>query len=155
LRLRSATAISPATALSEEVEGRADRVGDRIGRTTFFGCGWRTVKGNEAATMLGLFKTFISNLVVGSEPQTQFEDKARLAAAALLIRVATVDSEMSAVKRKRLHDILKSGFGLDDLATAQLIYDAIPAERSAIDLYQFTRQINEALDAEGRRPIIK
>jgi uncharacterized tellurite resistance protein B-like protein len=49
----------------------------------------------------GSLKTFISGLVEDSGPRNQFEDKARLATAALLIRVATVDSEMSAVKRIR------------------------------------------------------
>jgi uncharacterized tellurite resistance protein B-like protein len=105
--------------------------------------------------MLGSIRTFISSLVEDSGSRNQFENKARLAAAALLVRVATVDSEMSEAKRERLHGILKSGFGLDDHAAAQLIDDAIAAERSAIDLYQFTRQINDALDDEGRRRIVK
>jgi uncharacterized tellurite resistance protein B-like protein len=67
------------------------------------------------------------------------DHKARLATAALLIRVATVDSEMSEAKLKRLHGILKSRFGLDELAT----------------LYQFTRRINDALDNEGRRRTVE
>jgi uncharacterized tellurite resistance protein B-like protein len=105
--------------------------------------------------MLGSIKTFISNIVEDSDSRKQFKDKAQLATAALLVRVATVDSEMSEIKRHRLHSILKSRFGLDDLTTVQLIDDAVAAERRAIDLYQFTRQINAALDQESRRRIVE
>jgi uncharacterized tellurite resistance protein B-like protein len=104
---------------------------------------------------LGSVKTFISALAQGSRSPNQLEIKARLATAALLVRVATADSEMSDVRRKRLHRILKANFALDDLSTDQLIKDALAAERGAIDLYQFTRQINSALDEEGRRRIVK
>jgi uncharacterized tellurite resistance protein B-like protein len=106
-------------------------------------------------TTLGSIKTFISTLAQGAGSPNQSEDKVRLATAALLIRVATADSEMSDVRRKRLHRILKTNFGLDDLSTDQLIKDAFAAERSSIDLYQFTRQINNTLDEEGRRRIVK
>jgi uncharacterized tellurite resistance protein B-like protein len=39
--------------------------------------------------------------------------------------------------------------------TIQLIHDAAAAARSAVDLYHFTRQLNEVLDNEGRRRIVK
>lgn len=106
-------------------------------------------------TTLGSIKSFISTFVEGSGSRNQLEDKAQLATAALLVRVATADSEMSDVRRKRLYRILKSNFGLDDLSTDQLIKDAFAAERSSIDLYQFTHQINNALDEEGRLRIVK
>jgi uncharacterized tellurite resistance protein B-like protein len=106
-------------------------------------------------TTLGSIKSFISTFVEGSGSRNQSEDKARLATAALLVRVATADSEMSDVRRKRLYRILKTNFGLDDLSTDQLIKDAFASERSSIDLYQFTRQINNALDEEGRLRIVK
>jgi uncharacterized tellurite resistance protein B-like protein len=104
---------------------------------------------------LRFVKTFISTLAQGSGSPNQLENTARLATAALLVRVATADSEMSDVRRKRLHRILKIDFGLDDLSTDQLIKDALAAERNSIDLYQFTRQINSALDEDGRRRIVK
>jgi hypothetical protein len=49
----------------------------------------------------------------------------------------------------------KSCFGLDDLATEQLIRDATAADRSAVDLYHFTRRLNGALDSEGRQRLVK
>lgn len=106
--------------------------------------------------MFEALKTAISNLVEDAGAGNRLENKdGRLAAAALLIRVATVNSEMSAARRDTLHAVLKSGFGLDDPTTAQLIDDAAVAEGSAIDLYHFTRQLNDALDDEGRCRIVK
>jgi uncharacterized tellurite resistance protein B-like protein len=62
--------------------------------------------------MFGLrsFKTFISNSPEDFAARTQLEAETRLATAALLVRVATVDSDMSEVRAKELHRILKSRF---------------------------------------------
>src|SRR5215510_6106699 len=105
--------------------------------------------------MLGSFKDFIAGLV--GEPRLQrLEDKdCRLATAALLIRVATVDSEMSEARRENLHAILKSRFGLDGPAAAQLVRDAAETARDAVDLYHFTRRLNDGLDDEGRQRTVK
>src|ERR1700680_921393 len=105
--------------------------------------------------MFEALKTAISNLVDDAGPGNQFNNgDGRLATAALLVRVATVNGEMSLARRRTLHAVLKSGFGLDDLSTLQLIDDAAAAERSAIDLYHFTRQLNNVLDDAGRRRIV-
>jgi uncharacterized tellurite resistance protein B-like protein len=106
--------------------------------------------------MFGSLKTLISSLAADAGQPDQFETgKCRLATAALLIRVATVDGEMSKAKRAKLHAVLKSSFDLEDLTTARLIDDAAAADRGAIDLYHFTRQLNDVLDDEGRRRVIK
>ena len=106
--------------------------------------------------MIGSLRTLISNLVDDARLQDQFRNMdCRLATAALLIRVATVQSEMSEARRRKLHAVLRAGFGLGDLTTAQLIEDAVAADRSAIDLYHFTRQLNDVLDDEGRRRVVK
>jgi uncharacterized tellurite resistance protein B-like protein len=106
--------------------------------------------------MFEALKTVISNLVEDTGPRNQLDNRdGRLATAALLIHVATVNGEMSAARRRALHAVLKSGFGLDDLTTVRLIDDAAAAERSAIDLYHFTHQLNEVLDDEGRRRTVK
>ena len=113
-------------------------------------------RANEAVTMFGSLKTFISNLVEDAGLQDRFETKnCQLATAALLVRAASIDGEMSKARRGRLHAILKSSFGLEDLAATQLIDDAVAADRTAIDLYHFTRQLNDVLDEQGRRRIVK
>jgi uncharacterized tellurite resistance protein B-like protein len=106
--------------------------------------------------MFGSVKTLISHLIDGARLHTQFEIRDRLVAtAALLIRIATVDKELSEARRRRLHAVLKSHFELDDDTTVRLIDDADAANRSAIDLYHFTRQLNDAIDDKGRRQIVK
>jgi uncharacterized tellurite resistance protein B-like protein len=105
--------------------------------------------------MFGSLKAIISQLLEGASFQDQFENKeCRLATAALLVRVATLECEMSQARRARLYAVLRSGFGLDDRATVQLIEDAIAADGSAIDLYHFTRQLN-VLDDEDRSGVVK
>src|SRR5262245_48478375 len=106
--------------------------------------------------MFGSLKTLIATLAGNARQPDCFETgKCRLATAALLIRVATVDGEMSKAKQAKLHAVLKASFELDDRATARLIDDAAAADRGAIDLYHFTRQLNSALDDDGRRRVIK
>jgi uncharacterized tellurite resistance protein B-like protein len=101
--------------------------------------------------MFGSFKTIISDLVGNTRPGPQAKcSDSCLATAVLLIRVATVHYEMSQVRREKLRALLKSVFGADDQTATQLIEQAAKADRNAVDLYRFTRQLNEVLDEEGR-----
>ena len=105
--------------------------------------------------MFGSLKAFFASFAQDGRLHSQLDDSdCRLATAALLIRVATVESEMSQARRSKLHAVLKSGFGIDDIATAALIDAAAAAEQSATDLYHFTRRLNAVLDHEGRRRIV-
>jgi len=107
--------------------------------------------------MFGPLRVFLSHLARCLRPRLDRfqQENCRLSTAALLIHVARVENEMSEARRKKLHAALKSRFELDDCSTNQLISDAVAAERSAIDLYHFTRQLNAALDDEARRGIVK
>jgi uncharacterized tellurite resistance protein B-like protein len=116
---------------------------------------WRVIERSEAASMFGSLKNFIVSLVGDTRLHKSEDRDCQLATAALLTRVATIDSEMSEARREKLHALLKSHFGLDDLAVAQLVRDATEAARSAVDLYHFTRQLNGVLDNEGRQRAVK
>jgi uncharacterized tellurite resistance protein B-like protein len=106
--------------------------------------------------MLREIKDFFSELTGESKPQAQFgENDYRLAAAALLVHVATLDQELSAEGRAKLHAILKGPYGLNDAATEELIEAAIAADHDAVDFYHFTSLINRLLDDEGRRRIVE
>ena len=105
--------------------------------------------------MFGSLKTFISGLVEDTTQANNQDRVHRLATAALLVRVATIDSDMSAARLGKLHAVLKSHFALDDVATAQLMDDAVAVNRNAIDLYHFTSQLKDATDEEERRRIVK
>jgi len=106
--------------------------------------------------MLKELSDFFSELTGGDKPVSQFaEGDYRLAAAALLVHVATVDHELTDESRAKLHELLKKRFSLDDAATEELIDAAAVADRDAIDLYHFTSLINRALDDDARRRLIE
>ena len=79
----------------------------------------------------------------------------RLAAAALLVRAATIDGHFDDGERAKLHERLKSRFALDDAGAAALIEEAAVAEQQAVDLYGFTSLLDRALDEEGRRHLVE
>lgn len=104
--------------------------------------------------MFRSLKTFISTLVE-HEWSTPAVSKLQLATAALLMRVATVHNEMSQARRAKLHAVLRSHFDLDDLATARLLEESAAVDRIAVDLYHFTRQLNQFLNDESRRRLVR
>ena len=106
--------------------------------------------------MFGSIKTLISNLVENAKPSNSANGYDNwLAIAALLTRVATVHNEMSEDRRKKLYTVLRSTFRLDDPTTAQLIEESTAVDREAIDLYHYTRQLNEEFDDEDRRHTVR
>src|SRR5215468_1324771 len=93
----------------------------------------RTNRAQWAAIMFGSLKTLIASLVgEGGPPHRPEAGNCRLATAALLMRVAAVDGEMSEARLEKLRAVLKSNFELDDLATTRLIDAAAAADQSAI-----------------------
>lgn len=105
--------------------------------------------------MFSELKALFDELTGGSKQPTQFADNDfRVAAAALMVHVATLDGDLSAVERQKLHDLLRARFTLDDDATEELINAAIAADREAVDFYRFTSLLMRALDEEQRRRII-
>jgi uncharacterized tellurite resistance protein B-like protein len=110
---------------------------------------------SEATSMLKSLRNFIASFAGNGRPRTFENRNCRLATAALLTRVATVDSDMSQARREKLRVLLQSHFELGDPAVAQLIRDATEAAGSAVDLYHFTRQLNDVLDNESRQCVVK
>lgn len=106
--------------------------------------------------MLNVLKEFLHEVGIGDRPAARFtEGDDRLAVAALLIHAMTIDGAASGRERGKLHALLKSQFGLDDAATAELIDAATQADREAVDLYGFTSLLNRSLDEDGRRRIVR
>ena len=88
--------------------------------------------------------------------QSHFADNDyRLAAVALLVHAATIDGDMSASERDKLHAMVKRRFNLDDAVADELIDKATHAEHEAVDLYHFTSLLNRVLDDEGRARVIE
>lgn len=106
--------------------------------------------------MLDSLRNFISDLTGGQKHPARFaENDYRLAAAALLVHACTIDGQMGAAERDKLHAVLKSHFALDDAATDELIGVGTLAEHEAVDLYHFTSLINRSLDEQGRLGIVE
>jgi uncharacterized tellurite resistance protein B-like protein len=109
-----------------------------------------------STAMLASLKDFISTLAGESKRSNRYEeDGCRVAIAALLIRAASMEADMSLARRAKLHGVLKAYFGCDDEVTIELIADGGKAAREAVDLYHFTKPINFLLSDEGHRRIIQ
>jgi uncharacterized tellurite resistance protein B-like protein len=106
--------------------------------------------------MFGSMKNLLSYLAGDEGPRVKSDGYTRwLLTAALLTRAATVHREMSEARQRALYSVLQSSFGLDDHTTARVIEESAAINRDAIDLYHFTRQLNETLDDEGRHQIVR
>jgi uncharacterized tellurite resistance protein B-like protein len=106
--------------------------------------------------MLESLKRFLSDFSRGAKRQDHFaETDYRLAAAALLIHVATIDGDMKEPARDKLHSLLQYRFDLDNAAADELIGEATRADHEAVDFYHFTKLLNRELDDDGRRRIVE
>jgi uncharacterized tellurite resistance protein B-like protein len=106
--------------------------------------------------MLQILKDFLNEVGVGDKSAARFDDNDyRLAAAALLIHVMTIDGKETSAELRKLRDLLQRQFDLDDAATEELIEMASAADREAVDLYGFTSQLNRSLDEETRLRVVK
>ncbi|MBN8968675.1 MAG: TerB family tellurite resistance protein [Rhizobiales bacterium] len=107
--------------------------------------------------MLEKLRTFISDMVApGAQPRRAFDDNDyRLAAAALLIHLISLDGEPSTLEKRKLHTLLEYRFDLDPGTAAALIRDAMLVEGEAVDLYHFTSVIMRSVNEEGRLRIVE
>jgi uncharacterized tellurite resistance protein B-like protein len=105
--------------------------------------------------MLKEIKSFFADLTGGKEAAHFQENDYRLAAAALLVHVATLEGALAPTSRAKLHALLKSRFELSDDLTEELIDVAVMADHEAIDFYHFTSLLNRALNEEGRQRIVE
>ncbi len=99
---------------------------------------------------------FIGDITSGSRhPQAFGETDLRLAAAALLVHVATLDQDFDATEHSKLRDVLAYRFDLGLEEAEKLVQAALRADKEAVDLYRFTSVLNHALDEEGRARIVQ
>jgi uncharacterized tellurite resistance protein B-like protein len=116
----------------------------------------RSANSKIAQTMFRSIKTFMSFFAGDEQSENQSRNtQCQLATAALLTRVATVHSEMSEARRTKLRAVLKSHFDLTDIAADQLIQESTEVDRTAVDIYHFTRQLLQFMNDEGRRRTVQ
>lgn len=85
----------------------------------------------------------------GAHSRTHPHD-VRVAACVLLVELATVDGEFSAIERTRITEILQRHFGVDAAGAEALITEAAAAGRDAADDFVFTRQVVREYDLAQR-----
>lgn len=106
--------------------------------------------------MLDKLRQIIADLASGGSEPKRFDDNDyRLAAAALLVHLISIDGEASDRERSKLRELLKSRFELDDAAVDELIESATRVEGEAVDIFHFTSRIMRAVDEKGRARIIE
>lgn len=104
------------------------------------------------ARIQALFDRFLRPADDGPEAA---ERAARCAAAALLLEMAAMDEQLSAVEHQAVVDAVRGGFGLSSEEADALLDCAEQERQEATDYYQFTALINAHFDAEARAALVE
>ena len=105
--------------------------------------------------MLAEIKKLLAELQSGKRSGHFDQDDCRVAAAALMVHVATLEHELTGAARDRLVALLKARFSLTDALTGELVEAAVKADREAVDFYHFTHLLMGCLDEAGRLGVVE
>ncbi|MFK8254008.1 tellurite resistance TerB family protein [Ancylobacter terrae] len=105
--------------------------------------------------MLRALTDFIAEIAGGQRDAAFAENDYRLAAAALLVHVVTIDGVLGEAESEHLRRILAFRFDLTADEADELVATAVTRDAEAVDLYAFTSVLNRALDEEGRKRIVE
>ena len=89
------------------------------------------------------------------DPEILPDDDARLALAALLVRIARADGDYAQGEIDRIDRILAARHGLSPFEAAKLRSEAERLEAEAPDTVRFTRAIKDAVAYEDRAAVIE
>jgi uncharacterized tellurite resistance protein B-like protein len=92
--------------------------------------------------------------LMGPEPTRLPDTDAKLALAALLVRIARTDGLYAAEEVERIDRVLAVRHGLDPFAAARLRAEAEDLEREAPDTVRFTRALKDAVAIEDRAELM-
>ena len=93
--------------------------------------------------MISHIKNFFDEIFAETVDQPFSDEQRHLAAAALMIEVAIIDSNFDDAERQVLTFELKKHYQLDDSTLNTLIKFAEQEQSEATSLYQFTQLVNE------------
>lgn len=107
--------------------------------------------------MLDKLRQIVADLAStgGSDPRRFDDNDYRLAAAALLVHLISIDGHVAEAEQRKLRSLLKARFELDDAAVDELIETATRVEGEAVDIYRFTSLIMRSVDEQGRARIVE
>lgn len=89
------------------------------------------------------------------DPDPLTGDDARLALAALLVRIAKTDGDYAAEEVARIDNVLRTRYNLGPFEVANLRRDAETLEAEAPDTVRFTRAIKDAVPHEERAQVME
>lgn len=101
-----------------------------------------------------MFKNVLARLMA-PEPTRLPEPDARLALAALLVRVARSDDEYSTTEMTRIDRVLAQRHALSPFAAAALRVEAEALEAEAPDTVRFTRALKAATEHDDRTSLLQ
>jgi len=78
-----------------------------------------------------------------------------LVAAALMMEVARADFREDVVENERIFELLKQTFTLSPEETELLMEQAVEQVDESVSLYEFTRLINDRLEQQEKRLVVK
>ena len=106
--------------------------------------------------MFARLKQLISDTTGSAEPKAShsFEDK-QLAAAALLVEAARLDSDFDDAERSRIEALLESHFALSPEEAMDLLAAGEEASEDSVEWQGFTRSIKEGFDQTERVAMIE
>lgn len=93
--------------------------------------------------------------MTATEPETLNDGDARLALAALLVRVAKSDGSYEGAEVKRIDTLLATRYGLGPFEVTNLRKEAEILEQEAPDTVRFTRAIKDAVPYEDRAQVVE
>jgi uncharacterized tellurite resistance protein B-like protein len=106
--------------------------------------------------MLDEIKRLFAELHIGAKPAGHFDaDDCRVAAAALMVHVATLEHDLTGPARQKLAALLGARFSLTPELTDELIEAAVAADREAVDLYHFTHLLMCTTDEGCRLRVVE
>lgn len=97
---------------------------------------------------------FLKRLLSTGQTDVQPDD-ARAAIAAVLVMAARADGHYDAKEQETIDRVLAARFGLDAEQSRGLREEGEAAEAEAIDLFQFTRAIKQAIPHDDRVAILE
>jgi uncharacterized tellurite resistance protein B-like protein len=101
-----------------------------------------------------MFDAFLRRLTA-PDPDPLTGEDARLALAALLVRIAKTDGDYAAEEVTRIDNVLRTRYKLGPFEVANLRRDAEVLEAEAPDTVRFTRAIKDAVPHEERAQVME
>ena len=87
--------------------------------------------------------------------EDEVERRLGLATAALFIEMMRADFEVTEEERHKLEDLVRETLGLDESETRELLAAAEREVESSVELFQFTRLIDEAFTPEQKVKVVE